>query len=158
MRLRLAVLAMIVLPLQACAEKGAGSMHYSLDGPPLAIAAEQGGKTCSGHMERASMLGQGGVAFQFDGFVCADSIKNMPNESGHVAAILRCDNGELLMVTFRPLGPDQGIGIGRNMSTGGRAYGEPLIFYFHPWEDEARRRLEQEKNILMDIINKREQK
>lgn len=158
MWLRLAVIAAIILPLQACAGKSPGSTHYSLEGPPLAIAAEQGALAYSGQMERTAMLGQGQVAFSFNGFSCADLVKNMPNKSGHVAAILRCDNGELLMLTFRPLGPDQGIGMGRNMTGGGKIYGEPIIFYFHPWEDEARRRLTQEKPILMDIINKVEQK
>lgn len=153
---RLALLAIIIFSLQACAAKSSNNPHYSLDGPPLAIAGEQGDKACSGQMARSSMLGQGQAAFQFDGFVCADTIKSMPNESGHVAAILRCDNGGVLMLTFRPLGPDQGIGIGRSMASDGKIQGEPLIFYFHPWEEEARRRLAQEKPILMGIIGKQD--
>ena len=158
MLLRLTALAAIILPLQACAGTGSPSVHYSLDGPPLAIAGEQGGKAFSGQLERTAMLGQGQAALRLDGFICVDVIKNAPNESGHVAAILRCDNAGLLMLTFRPLGPDQGIGIGRQLGQNGQAYGEPLIFYFHPWEEEARRRLGQEKPILMEIINKRERK
>jgi hypothetical protein len=155
---RLAVLAALLLPLQACAGKGSAGMPRTLEGPPLALAGEQGGKAASGQMERECMLGQGQMTLRLDGFVCAGIIKSPPNASGHVAAVLRCEGGGALMFTLRPLGPDQGLGIGRQLSADGKIYGEPLIFYFHPWDEEARRRLDREKPVILEIINKREQK
>lgn len=155
---RLALAALILLPLQACASKGSPTILYSLDGPPLSIAADQGEKRLTGHMERECMLGQGQMAFRSEDLVCLDELETMPNQSGHIAAMLRCSNGELLMLSFRTLGPDQGLGLGRFLTEGGDVSGEPLIFYFHPWEDEAARRLEQEKQTLLDIIAKREKR
>lgn len=156
MRRHLPILALLLITA-GCAAKGSPTILYSLDGPPLAIAGDYGELEVTGHMERECMLGQGQIGLNIDGASCLDSIKSAPNESGHISAILRCDTGEVLMLSFRSLGPDQGIGIGRLMNAQGSVRGGPVIFYFHPWEEEARRRLEQEKDILMEIIKKREQ-
>lgn len=156
---RLILLALLLLPillLQACAGQSSPTTLYSLEGPPFAIAGENGPQRFSGHMERACLLGRGQMAFRFEDKVCAGEIRSNPNESGHIRAVIRCDDGQVLMFTFRSLGPDQGIGLGRFMTSEGETDGQPLIFYFHPWEEEAARRLDQEKIVLRDIISQKE--
>lgn len=154
----LVLLALSALPLQGCSGSGSSTAPYSLDGPPLTIAGEQGETRFKGSMERECMLGQGRMAFQSENLVCADTVKTAPNEAGHIAAVIRCEGGKVLALTFRTLGPDQGIGLGRFINREGPTGEAPLIFYFHPWEEEAGRRLDQEKNTLLDIISKKEKK
>lgn len=150
------LLALLMLALPGCAGDGGSSVIYSLEGPPLAIAGEQGERAFSGNMERECMLGRGQLAFQAEELSCVGTIKSTPNEAGHIAAIIGCSGGKVLALTFRTLGPDQGIGLGRFFNNSGPTGEAALIFYFHPWEEEARRRLVQEKNTLLDIISKKE--
>lgn len=151
-----ALLTALVLSLQACASGRGSSALYSLEGPPLAIAGEQGAAEFTGQMERGCMLGQGQMELQSGELICAGVIKSAPNNAGHIAAMISCGEDNVLLLTFRALGPDQGIGLGRFFDKSGPKEEAHLIFYFHPWEEEARRRLEQEKDTLLGIISKKE--
>lgn len=88
--------------------------------------------------------------------LCHGSIKSIPNENGHYAGGLMCNDGNALMFIFRSLGPDQGVGLGSFIrpAENNALVGGPLVFYFHPWQEEARRRLNQEKNAFLDIIRR----
>lgn len=160
---RLAIL-LALLFLQGCAaasenQPGGSPDLRSLEGPPLAIAGEQGKRNFAGQMEREAMIGEGKISLEGDGLVCAGEIITAPNQSGHLMGALHCGEELRLILTFRPLGPDQGIGLARFTGPSGKMLpGEPLIFYFHPWQEEARRRLEQEKPALLDIMQKKEAK
>lgn len=147
---------LLLLPACTVVERG-GGLPPALDGPALAIAGEQGARLFTGRMERACMLGQGEMKLESGALVCSGAIASLPNQSGHVGGVLQCGGGGALMLSFRNLGPDQGIGIGRVVAPDGKTEAEPLIFYYHPWDEEARRRLAQEKPTMLEIIARKKE-
>lgn len=149
------VLLVVLLLLAGCASQSPQTVLYSLDGPPLAIAGEQGETVFTGQMERSCLTAQGEISFESSEMSCSGTLKGRFNQAGHIQAIIPCDNGEVLALSFRSLGPDQGLGLGRFFNQAATSRGKALIFYFHPWDEEAKRRLEQEKITLRDIIAKK---
>lgn len=164
---RIAPIMAALILLSSCAVQQNMTTIYSLDGPELSIAGEQEEILFEGSMERLSMLGQGNVSFRRmdnpedePALICEGPIRATPNKQGHLSAGLICSNQDILMLTFRALGPDQGIGLGRFIrpSESNSVVGSALLFYFHPWQEEARRRLDQEKGALLGIISKGQDK
>ena len=139
-------LLLLCLGLFACAGKelpsapaqAAAPAPLVMDGPRLAVAGEYGGIFLSGSMDRAGMAGYGSMLLEALGgeFSCAAEIDSPPTSKGRVRGVLRCTDGRELFFSLRNIGPDQGVGVGRE-SLGG----DLLILFYHPSPDEAARRL-----------------
>lgn len=185
------------LLLAACGGEPARVTVFAMEGPPLAVAGEQGelellteeaaafpdadgGTEVSarpkvlvrervvfeGELERAGMVGNGAFMLKTpdNGKVCQGEIKSGPGYKGRIRGIVPCGAGEFFMFTLNHHGPDQGAGIGRfawarGWPASGRGVeeaaaapepeaadleieeGPPLLFFYHPSMDEAKRRL-----------------
>lgn len=77
------------------------------------------------------------------GLSCRGAMDHPANDKGRLYIELECDNGDVIHVVMRNLGPDQGMGVGRINETGDR-----ITLFYHPSEDEARRRLKQLQNDI----------
>lgn len=98
------------------------------------------------------MAGVGGMSL-YDGRAgvsCAGRMDRPATDKGRLYMDLECGNGETFAFVMRNLGPDQGMGLGRAEATG-----EQVLLFYHPGEDEARRRLEQ---LKADMALAREEK
>lgn len=150
--------AAIVTPLAAmllftgCAPVGQPTIRLALDGPPLRIVAEGDTQTFAGGMDRDCMAGLGGmIVYNRRADVsCQGRMDRPATDKGRLYISLECSNGDILTFVMRNLGPDQGMGLGRVNETG-----EQLLLFYHPCEDEARRRLEQ---LKADIAVAKEEK
>ncbi|MDL2316170.1 hypothetical protein LJC59_03715 [Desulfovibrio sp. OttesenSCG-928-A18] len=71
-------------------------------------------------------------------FVCEARIDAQPTEKGRVRGMLHCSGNRHMPFSLRNLGPDQGVGIGRE-----RDDGELLVLFYHSSPDEAERRFPQ---------------
>ena len=129
------------------------SAHLSLHGPPLAVAGIMEGHYFSGHMERSCMAGAGRMVLQNQtlGLLCKGGTDNPASEKGRMYAYLSCAGNKTMRVAYRNLGPDQGVGIGRFEENG-----PVLVLYYHPWEDEAKRRVYELASKMLQGGNERQ--
>ncbi len=146
-----AALALCLL-LQGCGAQGPPSVLLALDGPTLFIAADSAGKPMHGFMDRTVMAGVGHILLydQQNAVTCKGDIDAPASEKGRLYATLACSDGKEMAIALRNLGPDQGMGVGRVQGTENR-----LTLFYHPCEDEARRRLRQ---VKIDIAKGEEAK
>jgi hypothetical protein len=68
-------------------------------------------------------------------FSCEASIDQPPTEKGRIRGVLYCSDNRTMLISLRNLGPDQGVGIGKE-SQGG----ELMVLFYHAGLEEARRR------------------
>lgn len=119
-----------------------GGTGYALEGPSLAIVGEYKGMPLEGAMERHVIVGIGKMEIRSvdrtRGFFCEARIKSPPQEDLRIRGVLLCAEGQTLAISMRPLGPDQGVGIGRQETDE-----DLLVFFFHPSKEEAVRRFPQ---------------
>ena len=135
----IALLGSLCLGLGGCGTKPSPpSVLLALDGPPLSIAAELGARPFKGYMERHCMAGVGHIVLYLPDSkaICQGNMDSPPTEKARLYAELSCSDSRTLRIAMRNLGPDQGLGIG---SFEGQE--ETLILFYHPCEDEAKRRL-----------------
>lgn len=140
-------LALFCLGAGGCAaQQSPPSVRLALDGPPLFIAVS-GDSLTNGVMDRGCLAGHGAVSLRNErtGVVCEGMMDSPASDKGRMYAELNCTNGDTLILALRNLGPDQGLGVGRviTSSSGQKEQGERLSLFYHPCEDEAGRRLEQ---------------
>ena len=160
---------------------------YALDGPDFMVVADLSGLPLQGTMQRKAMVGVGKLKLystdEPPSLICESAINMRPNEKRRVRGILDCNDGNIILFTLRPLGPDQGLGIGtsanasdvphpekgessRNQPLQGvnTSQGAPvqssgaykdLTLFYHPSKEEAERRFPQ---ILKDFTDLRQQK
>lgn len=128
-----------------CAPASAPSVRLALEGPPLFVAAEDNAVFSRAVMDRSCMAGFGRMTLHdAQGTVVCDGDMDQPaNEKGRLYIHFLCRGGESVSFVMRNLGPDQGMGVGRVHETG-----ERFALFYHPCEDEARRRLAQIKMEL----------
>lgn len=163
-----ALLALAVCAWGCAAQPKGQAIMLALDGPPLAIAGEAGDERFEGAMTRECMAGTGTFSIRSSEreLFCDGRVDGGPGPKGRIRGIADCDDGSRLLFTLRNLGADQGLGIGRFVpgerpneqpdeqrgaehGEAGMEYApqpdylgmEPLIFFYHPWDEEARRRL-----------------
>jgi hypothetical protein len=145
-------LLLLCLGLCACAGKepvaSPPSVALAVDGPRLALLGEYAGMSLAGSMDRTCMVGYGSMHLEaVDSgatFVCTAKIDNPPTQRGRVRGVLRCTDGRELFFTLRNIGPDQGVGIGRESPEEGL-----LILFYHVSSDEAARRF---PGVKADIL------
>lgn len=142
--IRPALLLPFALILAGCASSQGSSIRLALDGPPLAVVMQSEGQTehsvWNGLMDRGCMAGAGTIALRgTDGVTCQGDMDHPANEKGRLYADLACDNGKTMVVVFRNLGPDQGMGVARLDPD--NEDGEQATLFFHPSREEAERRL-----------------
>jgi len=124
----------------------------AVDGPRLAVFGEYQGLPLTGSMDRAGMAGYGSMRLEAvtdsgAAFVCTADIDSPPTQKGRVRGILRCTGDRELLFTLRNIGPDQGVGIGRESSGG-----DLLILFYHASPDEAARRFPAVKADILAAI------
>jgi len=133
-------LLLLCLSLFACAGKvPAPAVALAVDGPRLALAGEYEGLRLTGSMDRTCMAGYGSMHLEAvdsgASFVCTAKIDNPPTQKGRVRGVLHCTGERELLFSLRNIGPDQGVGVGRESPEGNL-----LILFYHPSLDEAARR------------------
>lgn len=145
----------LALAAAGCAPTYTSSIRLALDGPPLAVAAQGEASSWHGSMDRGCMAGAGTVSLQnaANGVTCDGEMDHPATDKGRLYADLSCSNGDTMVLAFRNLGPDQGVGIARINPDAGN--GERLTLFYHPWAHEARRRLGQ---VRAEIAEAMEQK
>lgn len=138
---RLALFAFCLL-CAACAGQSAvrtPAVSLATDGPPLAIVGEYDGMALVGSMDRTGMTGYGGMILSAANadreFVCEAKIDDPPTEKGRVRGLLHCTGERQVLFTLRNIGPDQGVGVGRESEDGAL-----LILFYHSSAEEAQRR------------------
>ncbi len=116
-----------------------------MDGPPLFIAVDVAGKPMHGFLDRKAMAGAGRVLLydQQNAVTCTGEMDAPATDKGRLYVTLTCSDGREMALGLRNLGPDQGMGVGRLRDTG-----ERLTLFYHPCEDEARRRLARVKTDI----------
>lgn len=123
----------------------------AVDGPPLALAGEYAGMTLGGSMDRTCMAGYGVIRLEAENsgtvFACEAKLDEPPTEKGRVRGLLQCTGGRRLLFSLRNIGPDQGVGVGRESPEG-----DLLILFYHASSDEAARRF---PAIKADILEAR---
>jgi hypothetical protein len=87
-------------------------------------------------------LGQDGA------FVCRAKVDHPPTEKGRIRGVLHCTGERKMLVTLRNIGPDQGVGIGKENENG-----DLMILFYHAALDEAWRRF---PAVKADILAARE--
>jgi hypothetical protein len=142
--------------------------YFAIPGPPLALVAgkldisAKDGKepaiVLEGSMERTCMVGLGEIELKETvpgGLACKGKISGGPSEKGRIKAILPCGNSTFILLTLSNRGPDQGVGLAQfaraeslpESSATTRVEDliiseeAPLALFYHPWADEAERRL-----------------
>lgn len=156
---------------------------YALEGPDLPVVGDLSGLALQGSIQRKAMVGVGRLKLYSTGeppsLICESIINNRPNEKRRVRGILDCNDGTIILFTLRPLGPDQGLGIGtavnasgtspstgvasaaahraseRTASAAGSGDPKDLTIFYHPSQEEAERRFPQ---ILADFTTLRQEK
>lgn len=136
-------LLLLCFSLFACAGKAPApaspAVALAVDGPRLALAGEYEGLSLTGSMDRTCMAGYGSMHLEaVDSgatFVCTAAIDTPPTQKGRVRGVLRCTDGRELLFSLRNIGPDQGVGVGRESPEGSL-----LILFYHASADEAARR------------------
>ncbi|MDR1488883.1 MAG: hypothetical protein LBS65_00120 [Desulfovibrio sp.] len=145
----------LFLTLFACAAREAPppTVRQSLTGPSLHIAGEYAGLVISGEMDRSCMVGFGKISLRARDkeapgaeFACQGDIDSPPIDKGRVRGTLECDSGRRFAFSMRNLGPDQGIGIGRE-----KPEGDLLLFFYHSAQNEAERRFPEIKAEMDEI-------
>ena len=128
--------------LFACAGKAPDappSVALAMDGPSLALFGEYAGMPVAGSMDRGCMAGRGSMRIEAvdsgANFVCIAALDHPPTHKGRVRGVLRCADGKELLFSLRNIGPDQGVGVGRE-----NPEGDLLILFYHASPDEAARR------------------
>ncbi|MDR3073462.1 MAG: hypothetical protein LBV01_01895 [Deltaproteobacteria bacterium] len=137
-RLAAALLCLAAFALAGCASSAAPSIRLALDGPPLPVVAEGEATALQGFMDRGCMAGVGGMILysRRDNVSCKGTMDRPATDKGRLYLDLDCSDGRTLRVVLRNLGPDQGMGLGHIGEEEDR-----LVLFYHPSEDEARRRL-----------------
>lgn len=128
--------------LAGCAApSGVPGPRLALEGPPLFIAVSGGGSRY-GAMDRGCLAGVGGIILQDPqrGVTCEGTMDAPASSKGRLYAELACSDGGTVVLGLRNTGPDQGVGVGRVMRADGERE-ERISLFYHPCEDEARRRL-----------------
>lgn len=121
------------------------------EGPPLFISGEYAGMRLSGTMDRTVMVGYGVVSVAAEqpgtSFLCESTIDAPPTEKGRVRGLLECTGGRKLLFSLRNIGPDQGVGIGKETEDG-----ELMTLFYHASREEAERRFPE---VKADIVHAR---
>lgn len=156
---------------------------FAMEGPPLAIVGgpldAAGEPSLTGRMDRACMVGDGEIAIDYppQNLVCRGRLKDGPAENGRVRGIIPCTGQEgavFLLLTLGQHGPDQGVGLARiargeissakdlenpelvqvdDLVTSSEP---PLLFFYHPWDQEAGRRFQEAReNVLLGLDKKK---
>lgn len=160
---------------------------FAMEGPPLAIVGgrldDAGEPSLAGRMERSAMVGDGDIEIDYpsQNLACRGRLKGGPAGNGRVRGIIPCTGGDeplFLLLTLGQHGPDQGAGVARlargKVSAFDGAGGEselaqvedldiseepPLLFFYHPWDEEAVRRYQDARsNVLRGLEKKNEGK
>ena len=148
------LLFFLCLGLAGCAGQSTPGIRLALDGPPLHVAMQGDTTTWTGSMDRGCMAGVGSFSVHSEnGLICRGQIDHPANDKGRLHAELACADGSVMVLVFRNLGPDQGMGLGR-INPDSEA-GEQTTFFYHPSQEEARRRLVE---VRTDIAVARESK
>lgn len=147
----------LALAAAGCAPRYTASIRLALDGPPLAVAAQGEASSWDGSMDRGSMAGAGLVSLQnaANGVLCGGEMDHPATDKGRLYADLSCTNGDTMVLVFRNLGPDQGMGIARINPDAGD--GELLTLFYHPWAKEARRRLGQVRAEITEAMERKKE-
>jgi hypothetical protein len=102
-------------------------------------------------MDRTCMAGHGFMQLEAvdsgAAFACTAEIDSPPTQKGRVRGVLRCTDGRELFFSLRNLGPDQGVGVGRE-----NPEGDLLILFYHASPDEAARRFPAVKADILAAI------
>ena len=149
--------SLVFFSLLGCAYSRPLALTYVFEGPPLALYGESGERVFEGEMERTSMIGSGRISLRdtVTGLVCSGELDTRPSLKGIVRGYMTCADAGYLVFGLRNLGSDQGFGVGyfvpASENGGGREYvgegrpkeqrGERITLFYHPWMDEAKRRL-----------------
>ena len=138
--LKLSAGLLLYFSLFACAGKEparAPAVALAMDGPRLALVGEYEGLSLTGSMDRTCMAGYGSMQLEASGavFVCTAEIDSPPTQKGRVRGVLHCTGGRALLFSLRNIGPDQGVGVGRESPEG-----DLLVLFYHASPDEAARR------------------
>jgi hypothetical protein len=135
-------LLLLCLNLFACAGKEpapAPAVALAVDGPRLALFGEYANMFFTGSMDRTCMAGYGSMRLEAvdsgAAFVCTAEIDSPPTRKGRVRGVLHCTGGRELLFSLRNIGPDQGVGVGRESPEG-----DLLVLFYHASPDEAARR------------------
>ena len=138
-RLVLLVSVSLLLALTACSSRQP-TPGFVLDGPPLFVAADYAGLPLEGYMDRRAMVGIGEMvlASKDNSLSCKAVFNVEPSDKARIRVVLICADNRTFSLTMRNLGPDQGVGIGLEPGKD-----ELLVLFYHPSEEEARRRLPQ---------------
>lgn len=144
-------LAALCLALSGCAASGPGpapAVALAVDGPPLALAGEYAGMPLRGSMDRTCMTGYGSLRLEAESggpeFICEARIDEPPTEKGRVRGVMLCTGERRLVFSLRNIGPDQGVGVGREAPRG-----DLLILFYHASPDEAVRRFPAVKDDIL---------
>ena len=142
---------MVCLILGACAKNAPApppAVALAVDGPRLALAGEYAGMALTGSMDRTCMAGYGSIRLEAAGtgpdFVCEAQLDDPPTEKGRVRGVLRCTGDRQVLFSLRNIGPDQGVGVGRESPEG-----DLLIIFYHASADEAARRFPEVKDDIL---------
>jgi hypothetical protein len=130
--------ALLALALSGCSAGGAPSPRLALDGPELVLAAELGGRSFDGSMDRSCMAGVGDIALyeQRTRLTCRGAVDAPASSKGRLYVELSCSDERKMYLVLRNLGPDQGMGMGRLEGEAQR-----MTVFYHACRGEARRRL-----------------
>jgi len=158
--LTLSALLLLCVSLFACAGKEsvqvstqmigpAPAVALAVDGPRLAVFGEYEGLSLTGSMDRTCMAGYGSMRLEAAkhtgvAFVCTADINSPPTQKGRVRGVLHCTDNRELLVSLRNIGPDQGVGVGRE-----RPGGDLLILFYHVSPEEAERRFPAVKSDIL---------
>lgn len=164
------VLLALCMALGACGgERPAPSVRLILDGPPLAIAAVRGETPMRGLMERSCMAGVGDMRLTIPGETeCSGSLDHPGNAKGRLYIRLDCLDGSAVILAMRNLGPDQGMGVGKQATPtapdGADTPEAPdtrgedrIVMFYHPSANEARRRLTRIRSEIDEASRQAEQ-
>ena len=153
-RFPLAVCLMLCMGLAACAKNAPApvpAVALAVDGPQLALAGEYAGMALRGNMDRTCMAGYGSIRLEAAGegpdFVCEAQLDDPPTEKGRVRGVLRCTGERQMLFSLRNIGPDQGVGVGRE-----NPEGDLMIVFYHASAEEAARRFPE---VKADILTAR---
>lgn len=145
--------AVLCAAFAGCAPKTVAppSAAQAVDGPELAVVGEYEGMSLRGTMDRTCMVGVGRMTLHAadapETFSCTAALNAPPSEKARVRGFLECTDNRKFLFSLRNIGPDQGVGIGRE-----REDGELMILFYHSSAEEADRRFD---SVRADIARAR---
>ncbi len=68
-------------------------------------------------------------------FICKSDVDAPPTEKGRIRGLLLCSGDRSILFSLRNIGPDQGVGVGKDTQTNAL-----MVLFYHTSIEEARRR------------------